>query len=326
MKRDRKQRRSARRRARRRPGDIGQIQSAQRLRNLLEMADEPLDSELSQQLIYLMQIGRADLVDKMKVELVQRAADRALKGKKFPLLKNPTEGELFLGSSTDLEIEGSEVQLPLYFLTRHVGIFGSSGAGKSHFTKWLVKQLISLGVIVLVFDVEDEYKEILPLFPRSKLWWVKPPVSDLCFKINPFEPPERTPAEAWIGRIVSLARAIYFMGDGGSMLLSRILKDLYSQRGCFHGTNNWPSLSHVMRQATALDYARVTRKAGYRETLLRCLQSMADGLGPIADCIQGSPVSAILKQSIIADVSDLDTISAEFFESLLVIKIVEHEK
>jgi len=324
VRRDRNHRSTRSRRSR--TGDRGQIHAAQQLHQLLELADEDPESELTRQLFFLMSIGRADLVEKMKRPLIQRAAEREMKGKKFPLLKNPTEGELLLGVCTDLDQDGPEVRLPLSFLTRHVGIFGSSGGGKSHFMKWQAVQLVRLGVIVVVFDVEGEYSEILPLFPRSQLWWVKPPFPDLCFKLNPFEPPKGLPPEVWIGKIVDLIRRVFFMADGGSMVLSSALKDLYHRRGCMRGSNNWPSLSQVRSHVNTLNYARSPRKAGYQETLARCLQTMLDGLGGILNCVQGTPISEITKQAFIIDISDLDPLSAEFFESLLILKIVENEK
>lgn len=323
MEQDRKQRRSAYRRARRRPGDTGQIRSAQLLRNLIEMADEDPESELAQQLFFLLDAGRPDLVDKMKGELVRRAADREMKGKKFPFLKKPTKGELLLGNCTDFEFEGPEVRLPLSFLTRHVGILGTTGGGKSHFSKWLVMQLVEQDVTVVVFDVEAEYRELLPLIPRSKLWLVKPPLPDLCFRMNPFEPPEGEPPDAWIGKITDLVRRTFFMADGGSMVLSSTLKDLYHRSGCTRGLNNWPSLTQVRSHVNTLEYAKTPRKAGYQETLSRCLQTMSDGLGGILNCVQGTPISEVTKQSVIIDVSDLDPVSAEFFESLLLMKMTE---
>jgi hypothetical protein len=67
-------------------------------------------------------------------------------------------GDIRLGSlSTD---RGFSVSLDLPTLTRHVGIFGTTGSGKSNSVQVLMEEASDLGVSVMVFDVEGEYVEM----------------------------------------------------------------------------------------------------------------------------------------------------------------------
>ncbi len=62
---------------------------------------------------------------------------------------------------------------------RHIGIFGSTGSGKSNTASFLARQLITKGFNVIVLDWHGEYKEKLPGFTIFN--------QDNVFKLNPLK-------------------------------------------------------------------------------------------------------------------------------------------
>lgn len=61
-------------------------------------------------------------------------------------------------------IDGETVILPLEAFWRHIGVFGSTGSGKSTTTAYIISQLVELGVDVLVIDWHGEYEKLLETF------------------------------------------------------------------------------------------------------------------------------------------------------------------
>ncbi|MEM2902599.1 MAG: ATP-binding protein [Candidatus Bathyarchaeia archaeon] len=72
----------------------------------------------------------------------------------------------FLGVSGGMRLgclstdRGIDVTLDPSTLTRHVGVFGTTGSGKSNTIQVLMEEACSSGLAVLVFDVEGEYVEM----------------------------------------------------------------------------------------------------------------------------------------------------------------------
>ena len=58
-------------------------------------------------------------------------------------------------------VDGTTIVLPLEAFWRHVGIFGSTGSGKSTTAAYIISQLVDLGVDVLVLDWHGEYEKLL---------------------------------------------------------------------------------------------------------------------------------------------------------------------
>jgi len=64
-------------------------------------------------------------------------------------------------------VDGATVVLPIDAFWRHVGVFGSTGSGKSTSTAYIISQLAEFGVNVLVFDWHGEYEKLLETFGVS---------------------------------------------------------------------------------------------------------------------------------------------------------------
>jgi len=287
------------------------LSGARNLKELLDLAGLSVDDDYAKTMLFLQAIGRDDLLEKLKQPLALQAAERVVQGRVFSVRTKPCDGEILLGTSTDLSEDGVQVRLPVKNFNLHCGIFGSTGQGKTHMVKWLVTQLIQQGVVVWVFDLEGEFSCLLPCFTRDQLWWVKPS----WIKLNPFQ--AVGDPKAWAGKITSLIRSIHYLKDGSAPLLSKILTQLYEERGCFRGTQNWPTLSDLSAVLARLNFAKTSRSAGYLESLMRCTTTMLDRLGSTLNVKRSMPITRLTNQSIIFDVTELDSQELEFFICLM---------
>jgi len=55
-----------------------------------------------------------------------------------------------------------------------MGTFGHNGTGKTYLTMHLAQQAIKAGLTVWIFDIEDEYSRLMPLFPNEQLVALEP--------------------------------------------------------------------------------------------------------------------------------------------------------
>jgi len=283
------------------------LSSAQDLKALIEKSGIDPDGEYAQTLLTLHATANEELLADLKQPLIQQAAERIVQGRVFPVIRKSKQEGIFIGTSTDLYEDGAKIYLPMECLKQHCGIFGMTGSGKSYLLKFIVAQLIKMGVTVLVFDLEGEFSCLLPLFPRDQLLYAKPS----WLKINPFE--ARGDPDDWRAKIVSLIRSIYYLRDGSAELLSRILKQLYETRGCLRGTGNWPSPQDLLAHLTTLKFAKTTKSSSYLESLFRCTRSLTDRLGSTLNVSQGMDMAKLASKSMILNVEGLDPQELEFF-------------
>lgn len=292
--------------------DVGAAMSRpQRIRALLERSGVDPDSSLARHIKTLEILGKHDLSDKLQNQLVRQVRRRILERRCFPVLRSCPPSVVKLGVSTDGEETGAEMGLSPEAFVRHVGVFGASGTGKTRLVLSIARQLIEAGEQIWIADVEDEYRPLLRMFPRDRVWWMRPE----WLKLNPFQ--ARGDPQAWIGKIVTLVRSCFFLRDGATALLSGILGELYLRRGCFAGSGKWPSLAHVWNVVQTMKFAQVSRSHAYLETLTRAIRVMLDRLGGTLNVIQSMQIREFTKRSVIWDVSDLDPQEREFFLCLL---------
>ena len=95
-------------------------------------------------------------------------------------------GDLPLGSISYVGKEQS-VALKLSELTRHCGVFGSTGTGKTTFAKHLLRQLLAKNIPFMVFDWETNYRDLAAEYERIKIFTVGRGVSP--FRFNFFQLP-----------------------------------------------------------------------------------------------------------------------------------------
>lgn len=285
------------------------------LRHVMEEAAVSQDSAYGRLLVLLAQHRKTDLLRQMLEPLNRKIAERALKGAVFSMKSDLPRQGVALGNNFDGLLQGGPVCIPIPAFGTHAGLFGPTGSGKSTIIKLIAKQLLEQGICVKLLDSCNEHRELAALFDRSMLWWVTVHM----LRINPLQPPARYTPSGWIDRITRLVGSVWMLFDGGSYLLGHVLRDLYQARGCYQGSNNWPTLSILSEHLTRMRFGgNQYREAGWLESLKRAVQTMIDGFGQALNCSQGFPDDLLARQSMIIDVSDLDSQKLEFFTVLLI--------
>ncbi len=116
------------------------------------------------------------------------------------------------------------------FLT-HMGIFGSSGYGKTNAAFHLIRELSDQGIPVIVFDfAKRNYKDLLntELKDKVKVYTVGRDVSP--FKFNPLVPPEGVLKSQWVKEFSEIFDHAYWMMGGGRHVILKALEDVYSYK------------------------------------------------------------------------------------------------
>jgi ABC-type glutathione transport system ATPase component len=79
----------------------------------------------------------------------------------LPPKKEELKGEISIGKTQYLNHPSQEFKLNLSELTRHVGIFGSTGTGKTTLAKNILRELIKKNIPFIVFDWEKNYRDLI---------------------------------------------------------------------------------------------------------------------------------------------------------------------
>ena len=74
------------------------------------------------------------------------------------------EGDLNIGEIEYIDKPISAFDLKLRDINRHMGIFGSTGSGKTTFAKNLIRKLHKKGIPFLIFDWEKSYRNLINEF------------------------------------------------------------------------------------------------------------------------------------------------------------------
>ncbi len=75
--------------------------------------------------------------------------------------KDQSEGQINIGNVSYLDKNLYPISLKLPELTRHMGIFGSTGTGKTTLARHIVRDLYKNKVPFIIFDWEENYRGLI---------------------------------------------------------------------------------------------------------------------------------------------------------------------
>ena len=130
---------------------------------------------------------------------------------------------------------------------RHVGIFGTTGSGKTNCAFLLLWNLVRKGKPFLVFDWKRNYRDLLALdeFSGTKVYTIGRDVCPLCF--NPLIPPAGTNPRSWMKKLIEVMCHAYFLGEGVAFLLQKAIDRAYSDSGVYSGkAEEYPTFEDVL--------------------------------------------------------------------------------
>jgi len=200
---------------------------------------------------------------------------------------------------------------------RHVGIFGTTGSGKTNCAFLLLRELAKKKKPFLIFDWKRNYRDLLalPEFKGLKVYTIGRDVSPLLF--NPLIPPEGTNPQTWLKKLIEVMCHAYFLGEGVAYLLQKAIDQAYSDSGVYEGASEYPTFLDVL---AIIEKAEVKgRKALWMDSTLRTLGVLCFGeFSRVLNVRRPYPLAGLLKENIVLELDALTNSDKTFFiEALL---------
>ena len=192
-------------------------------------------------------------------------------------------------------------------LLTHVGIFGSSGYGKTNLIQWLVINLAEKNIPVVIFDFSKRnYRDLLQipeLKDKIRIYTVGRNIAP--FRFNPLKPPEGVQISQWAKEFSEIFDHAYWMLGGGRHVILKALDAIYESKS--------PEFPRIKDLKEWLEKYRMgqksSRERNWIATAERPLESLCfRELGDVFDCDEGIMPSEFLKKGRIT-ILELDPLS-----------------
>lgn len=192
-------------------------------------------------------------------------------------------------------------------LLTHMGVFGSSGSGKTNIIHNLIQRLNDLEVPIIVFDFSKRnYRDLLQLpelKDRIKVYTVGRDV--VPFRFNPLKPPEGVTIAQWAKEFAEVFDHAYWLLGGGRHVIMKALDNLYK-----HYSPEYPKLTDLKMWLDKYAGTESTsREKNWVATAKRPLDSLGmRETGEIFDCEEGILPSSFFKPGTIT-ILEIDALS-----------------
>jgi hypothetical protein len=248
-----------------------------------------------------------EAIDRIKAFI---ASDEELR--ESPLLEPPSQEEISKGEiELGKVLYGKKELYPLFIskkdLLTHVGIFGSSGSGKTNIVHYLIKSLAFQNIPMLVFDFSKRnYRDLLTL-PEIKdriiVYTVGREV--VPFRFNPLLPPEGVSVVQWMKEFAEIFDHAYWLLGGGRYVILKALNEIYSKVEI-------PRLFDVKKWLENYSAVAISpREKNWLATAMRPLESLClRETGKIFDCDKGILPSSFFEDRKIT-ILELDALSSD---------------
>lgn len=184
----------------------------------------------------------------------------------------------------------------------HTLIAGGTGSGKTTLITRLIRQHINTGIPVLIFDLENEFPELLDdnrinVRGVENLNW------------NPLEVPPGVNPVLYLQDFCAILSDTLGLLIGSKGFLLKQIHRLYELYGVFEGSNVFPSLIDLndfllgKLQRTKSN----TREYTYTEVCSNRFDSLTKALPHILDCSSGMPLHILTRSNLIILLNGIDS-------------------
>ena len=254
-----------------------------------------------------------ELLDAVKAAIVAKHGEDSL------FIRPPSRsisagGELALGDV----VYGTKNMYPLRIkksdMLTHMGIFGSSGYGKTNISYSLIKQLSDNSIPVIIFDFSKKnYRDLVSTGLKNiDIFTVGKNVSPL--KFNPLNPPEGILLSQWMKEFSSIFDHAYWLLGGGRHVILKALDAVFK-------SNETPRLSDVKEWLEKYGSTNMpARERNWLATAERPLESLCfKELGQVFDCSEGMLPSEFFQPGkiTILELDSLDNSDKSFFIEII---------
>ena len=227
------------------------------------------------------------------------------------LLPPPSEeesgGELPIGEISYLNQPLREFGLLLSELTRHVGIFGSTGTGKTTLAKNILRNLIAKNIPFIVFDWERNYRDLIKENKNLRIFTVGSDISP--FQFNYFKIPGGLSYKEYVKNLIEIFNKAYLGGAGSDSVLLQVFDKVYRESEVPTTQEAKEILENDMRTKKLRG-----REMLWKQSSLRMLQFLNyGGTGKVYNVKDSYPIEKLLNDQVIFELGALASSSDKRF-------------
>ena len=215
-----------------------------------------------------------------------------------PPPKKDLRGEISIGSTQYLNQPSQQFGLQLSELTRHVGIFGSTGTGKTTLAKNILRELISHKIPFIVFDWERNYRDLIRENKDIKIFTIGADISPFFF--NYFKMPDGITYQEYVKNVIEIFNKAYVGGAGSDSILLQVFDEAYQENEVPTTRDAHDILSSEMKKKLR------GREMLWKQSSLRMLQFLNyGGIGEVFNTKLSYPIETLLNDYVIFELGAL---------------------
>ncbi|MFC1895656.1 ATP-binding protein, partial [Thermodesulfobacteriota bacterium] len=136
-------------------------------------------------------------------------------------------GDISIGKIQYLNRPSYDLGIRFNELTRHTGIFGSTGTGKTTLAKNMLREMIHKNLPFIVFDWETNYRNIIKEYPQIKIFTIGSDVAPFFF--NYLKIPPDLSYQDYIKNVIEVFNRAYIGGVGSDSILLKVFDEAYRE-------------------------------------------------------------------------------------------------
>lgn len=143
-----------------------------------------------------------------------------------PVLKE-AEGDIPVGKIQYLNRPTYDLGIQFSELTRHTGIFGSTGTGKTTLAKNILREMVQKNIPFIVFDWERNYRNLIKEYPQIKVFTIGSDTAPFFF--NYLKIPPDLSYKDYIKNVIEVFNRAYIGGVGSDSILLKVFDEAYRE-------------------------------------------------------------------------------------------------
>lgn len=278
----------------------------EKLKTLQPVLGTPKTKRLRQMYFYEDDYRRKKEIENYIDMLIARLVKKDIEDQIIlpPPPKEICNGDLNIGDVEYLEKKYFPFNLKLKDINRHIGVFGSTGSGKTSFTTNLIRQLHKRGIPFLVFDWEKSYRNLVREFSDIQVFTVGSDINPLF--LNFLNVPPGIKFDEYIKSVIAIISEDYIGGIGADTMLLNYMEMAYQETG----NPYFEDLKQIVSREINKDKGKRGRLSGrsglWKESVSRQITFMAKGAaGTIVNPRKHYPFEKLFNKPIILEFGNL---------------------
>lgn len=223
-----------------------------------------------------------------------------------PAIGNTPKGSINLGKISYLDREIAPYQISRKSLTRHAGIFGSTGTGKTTFAAKIIDTLYNSDIPFLIIDWEKSYRYLLKKYPDVEVFTVGKNINPLNF--NMLDIPPGVETEEHIKSLINLIAEDYLSGAGSDTMILNYMKLAYQE----HENPTFRTLKEIVIREIQNDMKGKGKLAGrsglWKETVQRIITFISCGaINNVFGTNKHYPIDKLLKGKVVLELGSIQS-------------------